>query len=134
MNDYPKLRSRRGDAAGTKKSSRGLWLWTAISLMVLSAPTWADERPRATVVTLIAPVVAPSANAASVAALLGDHAAVGQGELAAQRGGSAFSVPVVAQTTPQTTPQIILWDELKKVAPAAPAGQGTNRINIQVGK
>lgn len=134
MNDIPTLGSRRRE--DTRKSHRRLWLWTAISLVVLSAPAWADERPRATVIAGISPRVAPLSTSISVAALFGDRdAAVGQGELAAQRGG-AFSVPI-AQTSPaaQATPHVILWDELKSASPPppAPAGQGgTNRINIQI--
>ena len=132
MNDNPTLGLRRRD--DIRKSHRRLWLWTAISLVALSAPAWADERPRATVITVIAPSIALQPNSLSVAALFGERDAVGQNELAAQRGGAAFTVPI-AQTSPspQATPHIILWDELKTAAPVAPAGQGgTNRINIQI--
>jgi len=133
MNDIPTLGSLRRE--DTRKPHRRLWLWTALSLVVLSAPAWADERPRATIIASISPSVAPLPNSISVAAFFGDRdAAVGQGELAAQRGG-AFSVPI-AQTSPaaQATPHVILWDELKSAAPPPPAGQGggTNRINIQI--
>jgi hypothetical protein len=104
-----------------------LWLCAAVSLVVLSAPAWADEKPRGPVVVAVASAPASF----SVAALFGDHEAVGQTELAAQRGGAAFTVPI-AQTAPQTaTPHIVLWDELKGATPVTPAGQGTNRINIQ---
>jgi hypothetical protein len=124
--------SRRRDGLRTKTSPRRLWLWTAISIVALSAPAWADEQPRVTSISLLASVPSPASGGTSVTALFGEHDAVGQKELATQRGGAAFSVPI-AQTGPQTgAPHIILWDELKSQAPVAPAGQGTNRINIQV--
>jgi hypothetical protein len=132
MHAIHSLGSRRRGVLGTKRSPRRLWLWTAISVVALSVPAWADEQPRVTSISLLASVPSPASGGASVAALFGEHAAVGQKELATQRGGAAFTVPI-AQTGPQTaTPHIILWDELKSQAPAAPAGQGTNRINIQV--
>ena len=129
MTDDPTLGAQR--RRGTRISPARLWLWTAASLLVLAAPAWADERPRATVVTVVPVTVAPTSDGVSVAVLFGEHA-VGQGELAAQRGGTSFAVPI-AQTNPQSAPQIILWDELKAATPA-PAGssQGTNRINIQI--
>jgi hypothetical protein len=75
--------------------------------------------------------MASAPSSLSVATLFGDRQAMGQTELAAQRGGAAFAVPI-AQTAPQTsTPHIVLWDELKGATPVTPAGQGTNRINIQ---
>jgi hypothetical protein len=100
-------------------------------LVALAAPAWSDERPHATPIVL-APGIAPGPGTFSVAALFGEHDVVGQSELASQRGGASFAVPI-AQTAPQTQPQIILWDELKSATPA-PAGstQGTNRINIQI--
>src|SRR5690348_11884300 len=112
MNDNPTLGLRRRD--DIRKLHRRLWLWTAISLVALSTPAWAGERPHATVITVIAPSIAPPPNSLSVAALFGEHDAVAQSELAAQRGGAAFTFPI-AQTSPspQTVPQIILWDELK---------------------
>lgn len=129
MIDDPTLGAQRRD--GTRISPRRLWLLTVISLVALTAPAWSDERPHATAIVL-APGIAPGSNTLSVAALFGERDAVGQTELASQRGGSSFAVPI-AQTAPQTTPQIILWDELKSATPA-PAGstQGTNRINIQI--
>lgn len=126
------LGSQRRDVSGTKRSPRRLWLWTAISVVAVSAPAWAADQPHTTAIRLVAPVASPASASVSVTALFGEHDAVGQKELAAQRGGAAFAVPI-AQAGPQTgTPHIILWDELKSQAPAAPAGQGTNRINIQV--
>jgi hypothetical protein len=134
MRAFHTLGSRSRDVLGTKRSPGRLWLWTAISFVALSAPAWADEQPRVTPISLVAPVASPAMGtmSVSVAALFGDHDAVGQKELAAQRGGAAFTVPVAQAGAPTAIPQIILWDELKSQAPAAPAGQGTNRINIQV--
>jgi hypothetical protein len=128
MTDDPTLGAQR--RRGIRILPGRLWLWTAASLLVLAAPAWADERPHAIVIPVVPLTVAPASDSISVAALFGEHA-VGQGELAAQRGGTSFAVPI-AQTNPQT-PQIILWDELKAATPA-PAGssQGTNRINIQI--
>ena len=98
--------SRRRDGLRTKTSPRRLWLWTAISIVALSAPAWADEQPRVTSISLLASVPSPASGGTSVTALFGEHDAVGQKELATQRGGAAFSVPI-AQTGPQTgTPHI----------------------------
>jgi hypothetical protein len=99
-------------------------------VLALVSPAWADGQHPPLMVALAGQLGIDSTDSRSPA-LFSDRDAVATTELAAQRGGSSFVVPI---TQAPQTPQVILWDEVKRQAPisSAPTEQGTNVITIQV--
>ena len=111
----------------------GLWGLAAAVALGLASPAVAADRSQEVLNATAAPSVIQlgrDGDRDSMSAVFSNQDAVATAELASQRGGTSNAVPIAPAA--QSTPQIILWDELKSQTPTNPSTQGTNTMILRI--